>query len=391
MFFFIIYAIAGLNLFSGFLKYRCVIKSHGIVHLNDLLICGNKLCPNDYFCGKQIYNPNWGYTSFDNFFASLFQVFQCMTLEGWTEIASMMGKGFSTFSYIYFLTAVIFGSYFILGITLAVIKVKFTETHSKITEIIKGNRKNLKQKGIYKIMFKELKNNPRFFKKNIENEISIYSSLSSFNLISPNFSQKLEHPIFFQNDLEHIYSVKNIHKIDLQDIEIDERDDIKIPYIFENKKDIRIVDKFGRNPKKGSSTTISRKNNESNDSLLANNSSFKFLDNIFKWPESDKNYSSSSNSSESSESLNEISNNEILSQKDLKKNHTYFFKNQHANRINRKFMTSKKITLETWKESKIEKKKMKFLKDMTKDLIKLEIDHEIVIESSSLKDVMIQT
>ena len=59
MFFFIIFAIAGLQLFSGLLKRRCFAPVTGIPHPEDLL-CGSQSCPAGYICGKMLNNPNYG-------------------------------------------------------------------------------------------------------------------------------------------------------------------------------------------------------------------------------------------------------------------------------------------------------------------------------------------
>lgn len=87
LFFFIIFAIAGLQMFGGLLKHRCIAIQTGITHPDDL-ICGDigAGCPGGYFCGKGSYNPNYGVTNFDNLFYSLLAVFQCVTLEGWSDV-----------------------------------------------------------------------------------------------------------------------------------------------------------------------------------------------------------------------------------------------------------------------------------------------------------------
>ena len=47
---------------------------------------GNYLCPNGTVCAEYWEGPNYGITNFDNFAFSMLTVFQCVTLEGWTEI-----------------------------------------------------------------------------------------------------------------------------------------------------------------------------------------------------------------------------------------------------------------------------------------------------------------
>ncbi len=47
---------------------------------------GNYICPNGTECREFWEGPNYGITNFDNFLFSMLTVFQCVTLEGWTEV-----------------------------------------------------------------------------------------------------------------------------------------------------------------------------------------------------------------------------------------------------------------------------------------------------------------
>ena len=47
---------------------------------------GNYICPNGTECREFWEGPNYGITNFDNFMFSMLTVFQCVTLEGWTEV-----------------------------------------------------------------------------------------------------------------------------------------------------------------------------------------------------------------------------------------------------------------------------------------------------------------
>lgn len=87
-FFFLIFAIAGVNLMSGKLKNRCVSIQTGM-ELEDgdsPRFCEGIGCPGGYFCGKTNANPNYGVTNFDNVMYSVLCVFQSVTLEGWSDI-----------------------------------------------------------------------------------------------------------------------------------------------------------------------------------------------------------------------------------------------------------------------------------------------------------------
>ena len=116
-------------MFSGLLKQRCFRPESGIPYIapdTESYICGIKACPDGYICGKMIENPNWGVTNFDNISYSFLMVFQCVTLEGWTEVMYWLFDAFSIYIVIYFVLLIFIGSFFLLNLTLAVIKAKFT-------------------------------------------------------------------------------------------------------------------------------------------------------------------------------------------------------------------------------------------------------------------------
>ena len=43
-------------------------------------------CPPGYNCTTHWEGPNFGITNFDNFGLAMLTVFQCITMEGWTDI-----------------------------------------------------------------------------------------------------------------------------------------------------------------------------------------------------------------------------------------------------------------------------------------------------------------
>jgi hypothetical protein len=58
-FFFFIFAIAGLQMFAGYLKRRCVNIETGAPHPDDEFCGGTRICPDAYFCGKRNENPDF--------------------------------------------------------------------------------------------------------------------------------------------------------------------------------------------------------------------------------------------------------------------------------------------------------------------------------------------
>lgn len=41
-------------------------------------------------CNSSFPNPNYGYTNFDNIFWAFLQIFQVITLEGWSKLMEMV-------------------------------------------------------------------------------------------------------------------------------------------------------------------------------------------------------------------------------------------------------------------------------------------------------------
>lgn len=92
--------------------------------------CGTYVCPGGYVCGKTMTNPNYGTTSFDNIYKAVLLVFQTVTLEGWSQNMFNVKYAFNEGAYVYFIPIVFIGNFFLLNLTLAVIKSKFSEEHA---------------------------------------------------------------------------------------------------------------------------------------------------------------------------------------------------------------------------------------------------------------------
>ncbi|XP_063370075.1 voltage-dependent calcium channel type D subunit alpha-1-like isoform X2 [Cydia amplana] len=141
LFVIIIYAIIGLELFSGVM--------HNICHKNESgkLIMGDEErpcstesnvghnCQPDEVCtpGSPAWpGPNDGITNFDNIGYAMLTVFQCITLEGWTDIMYWISdvKG-SSWPWIYFVSLVIFGNFFVMNLILGVLSGEFSKASNK--------------------------------------------------------------------------------------------------------------------------------------------------------------------------------------------------------------------------------------------------------------------
>ncbi|VDK28339.1 unnamed protein product [Gongylonema pulchrum] len=66
--------------------------------------------------------PNNGITNFDNFGLAMLTVFQCVSLEGWTDVMYWVNDAVGReWPWIYFVTLVILGSFFVLNLVLGVL------------------------------------------------------------------------------------------------------------------------------------------------------------------------------------------------------------------------------------------------------------------------------
>jgi len=78
-----VFAIAGMQLFGGKLKFVCMEAATGA--LSDTL-CSSGSCASGQLCVKGIGSPNFSVNNFDTLLWSALSVFRSITLEGWSGI-----------------------------------------------------------------------------------------------------------------------------------------------------------------------------------------------------------------------------------------------------------------------------------------------------------------
>ncbi|KPP78631.1 voltage-dependent L-type calcium channel subunit alpha-1F-like [Scleropages formosus] len=150
LFVIIIYAIIGLELFIGRMHKTCFYPSTELVVDDDPVPCafaGNgRQCANGTECRGGWEGPNGGITNFDNFFFAMLTVFQCITMEGWTDVLYWMNDaiGFEL-PWVYFVSLVIFGSFFVLNLVLGVLSGEFSKEREKAVARGDLQRANEKQ------------------------------------------------------------------------------------------------------------------------------------------------------------------------------------------------------------------------------------------------------
>uniref|UniRef100_A0A3B3S5J0 Voltage-dependent L-type calcium channel subunit alpha n=1 Tax=Paramormyrops kingsleyae TaxID=1676925 RepID=A0A3B3S5J0_9TELE len=135
LFVIIIYAIIGLELFIGRMHKTCFYKGALIVD-DEPVPCafagyGRQCEKNGTECRGKWEGPNGGITNFDNFFFAMLTVFQCVTMEGWTDVLYWMNDAIGyELPWIYFVSLVLFGSFFVLNLVLGVLS-EFSKEREK--------------------------------------------------------------------------------------------------------------------------------------------------------------------------------------------------------------------------------------------------------------------
>ncbi|XP_074596871.1 calcium voltage-gated channel subunit cacophony isoform X2 [Brevipalpus obovatus] len=163
----VIFAIIGLEFYSGNLHTTCVsiedlttIVPDGDVEtpcycfrekdcdprINDSVATGAYLCDRNISSCQAVWDgPNHGITSFDNIFFAMLTVFQCITQEGWTQVLYWMNDSMgSGLNWIYFVFLIILGSFFMLNLVLGVLSGEFAKERERVDQRQKFLKKRIR-------------------------------------------------------------------------------------------------------------------------------------------------------------------------------------------------------------------------------------------------------
>ncbi|XP_023245623.1 voltage-dependent calcium channel type A subunit alpha-1 [Copidosoma floridanum] len=143
----VIFAIIGLEFYSGTLHKTC----YSIENANLIVKEGEQPNPcntdneseaplgahvcnsNISKCSDRWDGPNNGITSFDNIGFAMLTVFQCITMEGWTAILYWTNDALgSSFNWVYFIPLIVIGSFFMLNLVLGVLSGEFAKEREKV-------------------------------------------------------------------------------------------------------------------------------------------------------------------------------------------------------------------------------------------------------------------
>ncbi|XP_053096179.1 voltage-dependent N-type calcium channel subunit alpha-1B isoform X4 [Pangasianodon hypophthalmus] len=133
----VMFAIIGVELYMG--KFQKTCFKNGTEELAADYPCGSepssRQCPNGTECrkGSAWKGPNYGITNFDNILFAILTVFQCITMEGWTDILYHTNDALgNTWNWMYFIPLIIIGSFFMLNLVLGVLSGEFAKERERV-------------------------------------------------------------------------------------------------------------------------------------------------------------------------------------------------------------------------------------------------------------------
>ncbi|XP_029106174.1 voltage-dependent P/Q-type calcium channel subunit alpha-1A-like isoform X7 [Scleropages formosus] len=131
----LMFAIIGLEFYMG--KFHTTCFDIITMEIREEFPCGtelpSRLCPNGTECREYWLGPNYGITQFDNILFAVLTVFQCITMEGWTDLLyySNDASG-SAWNWMYFIPLIIIGSFFMLNLVLGVLSGEFAKERERV-------------------------------------------------------------------------------------------------------------------------------------------------------------------------------------------------------------------------------------------------------------------
>ncbi|XP_055897179.1 voltage-dependent calcium channel type A subunit alpha-1-like isoform X2 [Biomphalaria glabrata] len=144
----VIFAIIGLEFYVGIFHNACFKKTTRTRSEDDIDTgdeedirpCSFQSDSHGFRCQANISTclggwrgPNAGITSFDNIGYAMLTVFQCITMEGWTNVMYYTNDALgSTFNFLYFIPLIILGSFFMLNLVLGVLSGEFAKERERV-------------------------------------------------------------------------------------------------------------------------------------------------------------------------------------------------------------------------------------------------------------------
>uniref|UniRef100_A0A8C2ILK5 Voltage-dependent N-type calcium channel subunit alpha n=1 Tax=Cyprinus carpio TaxID=7962 RepID=A0A8C2ILK5_CYPCA len=130
----VMFAIIGVEFYMGKFHFTCF--KVDTEKVGDYP-CGaerpSRVCPNGTICREYWTGPNFGITNFDNILFAILTVFQCITMEGWTDVLYHANDASgNTWNWLYFIPLIIIGSFFMLNLVLGVLSGEFAKERERV-------------------------------------------------------------------------------------------------------------------------------------------------------------------------------------------------------------------------------------------------------------------
>ncbi|XP_063074226.1 voltage-dependent P/Q-type calcium channel subunit alpha-1A [Engraulis encrasicolus] len=131
----LVFAIIGLEFYMG--KFHKTCFDNLTDEIREDYPCGEaapaRTCPNGTTCKFYWLGPNYGITQFDNILFAILTVFQCITMEGWTDILYYSDDASGgEWNWMYFIPLIIIGSFFMLNLVLGVLSGEFAKERERV-------------------------------------------------------------------------------------------------------------------------------------------------------------------------------------------------------------------------------------------------------------------
>ncbi|KAJ8309556.1 hypothetical protein KUTeg_014430 [Tegillarca granosa] len=150
-----IFALVGMQLYMGALRHKCVLQVNDTMdnetyyafinnqdnwemlgNSSEPRMCGNNTgagqCGKGYICVKETNsNPNFNYTSFDNFGVAFLCAFRLMTQDYWENLYNLTLRAEGPWHCLYFMIVIFLGSFYLVNLILAIVAMSYNETQKQ--------------------------------------------------------------------------------------------------------------------------------------------------------------------------------------------------------------------------------------------------------------------
>ncbi|XP_076802540.1 LOW QUALITY PROTEIN: sodium channel protein type 4 subunit alpha B-like [Clavelina lepadiformis] len=116
---------------------------------NTYQLCGNQSsalhCPTYATCLRVGDNPNFGYTSFDNFHFAFLSVFRLSLQDNWEELYLQTLQANGGLAWFFFFAMIFLGTYYLINLNLAVVAFSYEEQRKSVANSLEEEKRELLQ------------------------------------------------------------------------------------------------------------------------------------------------------------------------------------------------------------------------------------------------------